>query len=286
MRADGADVALFDVEAVDAQGRVCPTFQQRVDFDIKGPGVWRGGYNSGKTNSINNTYLDLECGINRVAVRSTRQPGAIVLSAHCDGLTPASATVQAKAVSIENGMTSEMPAMPTPTLPPQRSTEIAFVHIDPSQFAPQAGKIIGGLFYSGPTDNVTIESDARNGIKAYVDADETMGALPSELAGAEWVRAAQGDKLYSAVDLMEISMTAGSTAYVAYDESLPTPDWIGKQRLKSIDKSIIVGGRKMKLYSRAFPKEGNMTLGSNSEDPKMAVCNMYLVFGVKSSEGQ
>jgi beta-galactosidase len=44
--ADGADVALVDVEAVDAHGERCPTFQQRVDFDIAGPAVWRGGYNS------------------------------------------------------------------------------------------------------------------------------------------------------------------------------------------------------------------------------------------------
>ncbi len=75
LQANGSDVVLIDVEAVDANGERCPTFQQRVDFDISGPGIWRGGYNSGKTNSINNKYLDLECGINRVAVRSTETPG-------------------------------------------------------------------------------------------------------------------------------------------------------------------------------------------------------------------
>jgi beta-galactosidase len=286
LRADGSDVVLFDVEAIDEKGRLCPTFQQRVEFDLKGPGIWRGGYNSGKTNSINNTYLDLESGINRVAVRSTVQPGAIVLSARCDGLASASVTVHSKAIAVENGMSKDFPELPTAPLPAQRSTEVAFVHIDAAQFAPQAGKIIGGLFYSGPSDNVTIESDARDGAKAYIDGDATFVSLPSELAGAEWVRAAQADKLYSAVDLMEISVTAGSTAYLAYDEALPTPDWIAKQRFKALDKSITVGGRKMKLCSRAFPREGNITLGSNSEDPKMTSCNMYLVFGVKGPEGQ
>ena len=77
--ADGSDVAFIDVEAVDANGERCPTFQQRVDFETRGPAVWRGGYNSGKTNSINNTFLDLECGINRVAVRATRTAGAIIV---------------------------------------------------------------------------------------------------------------------------------------------------------------------------------------------------------------
>ena len=55
-------------------------FQQRADFKLTGPGAWRGGYNSGKEKSINNTYLDLECGVNRVAVRSTETPGQIRLT--------------------------------------------------------------------------------------------------------------------------------------------------------------------------------------------------------------
>ena len=86
LHADGSDVALIDVEAVDANGNRCPTFQQRVDFELEGPGLWRGGYNSGKINSINNTYLDLECGINRVAVRAGRTAGQIVVRAKCEGL--------------------------------------------------------------------------------------------------------------------------------------------------------------------------------------------------------
>ena len=56
LQADGADVVLIDVEAVDAAGRRCPTFEQRVDFDCRGPAIWRGGYNSGRTNSINNPF--------------------------------------------------------------------------------------------------------------------------------------------------------------------------------------------------------------------------------------
>src|SRR5262249_21273238 len=91
--ADGSDIALFDVEVVDEQGERCPTFQQRVDFDIDGPGQWRGGYNSGKLKSTNNSYLDLECGINRVAVRSTLEGGQIVVRAHCDGLRSANLTL-------------------------------------------------------------------------------------------------------------------------------------------------------------------------------------------------
>lgn len=89
LKADGSDVAFFDVEAVDAHGRRCPTDEARVDFKLEGPAIWRGGYNSGKTNSVNNLYLDTECGVNRVAIRSRMTPGPITLTATRPGLAPA-----------------------------------------------------------------------------------------------------------------------------------------------------------------------------------------------------
>jgi beta-galactosidase len=96
LQADGSDVALFDVEVVDAQGCRCPTDEARVDFKLEGPAIWRGGYNSGKINSINNLWLDTECGINRIAIRSTLKPGKIILTATRDGLESATANVETK----------------------------------------------------------------------------------------------------------------------------------------------------------------------------------------------
>ncbi len=60
---------------------------------MKGPGVWRGGYNSGVVGSTNNLYLLTECGINRVAIRSTLKPGTITLTATRSGLKPATVEV-------------------------------------------------------------------------------------------------------------------------------------------------------------------------------------------------
>ena len=104
LQADGSDVAFFDVEVVDAQGRGCPTDEARVDFKLDGPAIWRGGYNSGKTNSINNPWLDTECGINRVAIRSTLKPGTITLTATRDGLEPARIQLESKSVQIKDGL--------------------------------------------------------------------------------------------------------------------------------------------------------------------------------------
>lgn len=102
--ADGSDVAFIDFEVVDANGLRCPTDEARVDFKLTGPAIWRGGYDSGITNSINHLYLDTECGINRVAIRSTLQPGTIMLTASRPGLEPATIQIQARLVRIDGGL--------------------------------------------------------------------------------------------------------------------------------------------------------------------------------------
>ena len=114
LQADGSDVALVDFEVVDAQGRRCPTDEARVDFDITGPAIWRGGFNSAKLNTTNNRFLDTECGINRVAIRSTRTPGTITLTARRDGLKSGTITFAASAVSITDGLMLAMPQTMSP----------------------------------------------------------------------------------------------------------------------------------------------------------------------------
>jgi beta-galactosidase len=104
LQADGSDVAFIDFEVVDAQGRRCPTDEARVDFKLAGPAVWRGGYDSGITNSVNHLYLDTECGINRGALRSTLTPGVITLTATRPGLEPAMIKIQSQPVKISGGL--------------------------------------------------------------------------------------------------------------------------------------------------------------------------------------
>ena len=117
LQADGSDVALIDVEAVDDKGRRCHTFDQRVDFSCDGPAIWRGGYNSGQAGSINNKYLNLECGINRVAVRSTLTSGDITVKATCAGLKSAGILVPSHAFAMTDSYSQVTPAMPLVSLP-------------------------------------------------------------------------------------------------------------------------------------------------------------------------
>ncbi len=83
--------------------------------------------------------------------------------------------------------------------------------------------ILKDFSYSGPTKNVHIEADAKDGKKIYVDSDEKFADLPAALRGADWIQAAAADRLYNAVDLMELPAPAGSVVYVAHDDRLDRP---------------------------------------------------------------
>jgi beta-galactosidase len=109
LQADGSDVALIDFEVLDADGNRCPTDEARVDFSVDGPAVWRGGIDSAMLNSTNNLYLSTECGINRVAIRSTLAPGTITLRATREGLAPASVQIESQAVEIRDGLGLHLP---------------------------------------------------------------------------------------------------------------------------------------------------------------------------------
>ena len=115
LQADGADVAFIDFEVVDAAGHRCPTDEARVDFQVEGPCVWRGGLNSAVLNSTNNLYLNTECGINRVALRSTLKPGTIVLTASRPGLAPATVRIESQPVELTAGLMHDPPSrLPPP----------------------------------------------------------------------------------------------------------------------------------------------------------------------------
>jgi beta-galactosidase len=118
LHADGADAAFLDVEVVDARGQRCPTDEARIDFTCSGAATWRGGYNSGKRDSTNNLFLNTECGINRVAVRSTLTPGDITITASRPGLKPATITFPSAPVPLAHGLSRYIePTLPSPSEP-------------------------------------------------------------------------------------------------------------------------------------------------------------------------
>ena len=118
-KADGADMVLFEVEVVDKEGRRCPLDDRQVSFSLWGEAQWIGGIgtrqnkemqrpdenrpagllDAAATKNVSDNYvgsmvLPVECGVNRVLVRTTTHAGEILLSACAEGLKPAYVMVE------------------------------------------------------------------------------------------------------------------------------------------------------------------------------------------------
>ncbi len=109
LRADGADMALVDVEVVDANGHRCPTALNMVHFTLSGPAEWRGGIAQGPENYILSKTLPVENGINRVILRSLAESGNIVLRGEAEGLRSAQVELSSLPVAVSDGLSTSMP---------------------------------------------------------------------------------------------------------------------------------------------------------------------------------
>lgn len=284
--ASGSDVALIDVEAVDANGERVPTFQQRANFTCSGPAIWRGGYDSGKTNTINNKYLDIEAGINRVAVRSTLKAGRIVVTASCPGLKPASLTIVSHKLPRDDGYSTMLPPMPQVQLAKLHASWANLTEPVPPMTVTKmtgneawAGRYIESLAYTGPTEGETVQTNVADGAKIYADADFTFTNLPEQLVGADWVQVPNADSLYDAADLMQLVVADGTNdIYVAHDDRVPVPTWLTNQFRVVTNATLTVNDQKMDLFRHTSKEEGSVTLGSNTEDDSIKEANAYVVF--------
>ena len=109
-KADGADVALVQVEVVDRNGQRCPLANNMIQFEMDGPAEWRGGMALGRPdNYILSRNLPVECGVNRVILRSHTRPGKITVRASSDQLQGASLTLSTHPFETEGGLSRYIP---------------------------------------------------------------------------------------------------------------------------------------------------------------------------------
>jgi len=108
-KADGADVALVQIEVVDAQGRRCPLANDMVHYDLQGPAEWRGGIAQGPDNYILAKDFPVECGVNRAILRSTTKAGKVTLTASAAGLKGASISLETIPFETQGGLSTYIP---------------------------------------------------------------------------------------------------------------------------------------------------------------------------------
>ena len=269
------------MEAVDANGERCPTFQQRVDFTSPARGFGAAATTAAKPIPSTLNYLDLECGINRVSVRSLNTPGTITVTAHSGDLKPATITLDSRPVEIKDGYTLQFPPLPAPAALSRVIADDAPGAMG-SETKAGTGRFLSVFSYSGPTSTVSVKEGAHDGAKIYADCDYAFQGLPTALAGCDWVQMASADKLYSAVDLLELGLNTDGDVYVAHDRSLGRPEWLQNQ-FSPTQITFTVNGQTMEVFQRHTQRGQSLTLGSNTEDLRAKSCNMYIVF-VKRSD--
>ncbi len=98
LSADGEDLALVEVDVVDAKGRIVPVADNRVSFSIKGAGSI-AGVGNGNPSDHDPDKASFRRAFNgkcMVLIGSGEKPGAIQLEATADGLQPANVALRAK----------------------------------------------------------------------------------------------------------------------------------------------------------------------------------------------
>ncbi|MDE5794791.1 MAG: DUF4982 domain-containing protein [Muribaculaceae bacterium] len=108
--ADGADIAILQVEVVDENGQRCPLANDMIDFSLYGPAEWRGGIAQGDDNYAFATSLPVECGITRVLVRSTPESGNVKVTAKAKGLGEESVEFTTIPVEVKDGLSKHFPS--------------------------------------------------------------------------------------------------------------------------------------------------------------------------------
>jgi len=181
LRADGADLALLEVDVVDAEGRRCPTALNRIDFDLNGPAEWRGGMAQGPDNHILSKGLPVECGVNRVIVRSSTRPGTITVTARSEGLRPATLEMASSPVVVTDGLARDLPGEGLPSYLDRGPTPEG-----PSFKVSRSAVPVAGATAGANSDQASL---------SYDDVETTGWANDNQMATAwiayEWARPAQ-----------------------------------------------------------------------------------------------
>lgn len=196
--ADGSDVAFFNVEIVDSEGRVVPDIYTKLELSVTGDAELKGGYNSGTApwvdgkpdlsveypNHMLNTdpsTVYTECGTNRIFVRAGFTPGDIELTVEAPELDIVETTViSTKEAAVQNGLTLAKP----------QSVINADIEPRPEPEIPQQAAMLplmsfaSVIFGEGGNAYVVTDEDTKQYIDIYVNDARIEGLTAYMMAGS------------------------------------------------------------------------------------------------------
>lgn len=220
LRADGADLALLQVEVVDENGRRCPLDNRPVTFTLSGEGEWIGGIAQGPDNYIGATTLPVECGVNRALIRSTTSPGTITVTASADGLPPATITLNSSEFASEGGLSRTLPSTgltgylthgPTPSEPSYTDRLVTLPIV--SAVAGSNGQDVASSYDDNEVTSWQSDGELRNAWITYtLPHPATASEVSMKLTG--WRRKSYPIEIYADGHLLVRTHTPKSLGYV------------------------------------------------------------------------
>ncbi|MGA2276362.1 MAG: sugar-binding domain-containing protein [Terracidiphilus sp.] len=212
LRADGADMALVDVEVVDREGKRCPTALDPVHFTLSGAAEWRGGIAQGSAvpapintavvenkgmsptfstpflhydNYILSKTLPVEDGVNRVILRSLPTAGKITLRAEADGLKPAEIELASVPVTVQDGLSTTMPDAKLPSNLKRGPTPLG-ASFHPSRYSIAVATLLAGsnaadAALSQDDDDYTTWTSDETLDHAWIEYDFAKPEKPSQI---------------------------------------------------------------------------------------------------------
>ena len=247
-KADGADMALVEVEVLDKQGRRCPLDDRLIHFEMNGEAQWIGGIgtrnnkdflkenekkdptlldSANKKNSSDNyvgSYdLPVECGINRVLIKSTVNAGKINLSAYAAGVRPAYISLSTQRVDIEKYLPqlSLKPRLDRGETPSTPSYQDMFVSVPVSKVT--AGSNAENVQNSIDDNELTewkSDGEKENAwVKYQFDKKATVSEITLKLTG--WRQKCYPLEVYAGKKKVWEGITPASLGYVHI--SIPQP---------------------------------------------------------------
>jgi myo-inositol-hexaphosphate 3-phosphohydrolase len=127
----------------------------------------------------------------------------------------------------------------------------------------------------------SLQSGLQVGDTEFGDRTYIFTSIPSFLLGSEWVSAANDSKLYSSDPLANVTLTAGATVYVGFDDRVQVmPNWLTSWTDTGFDvRDDDPEAPVFSVYSKVFSIPQTIVLGQNGSgtdtDP-----SMYTVYAV------
>lgn len=104
------------------------------------------------------------------------------------------------------------------------------------------------------------------GSQYYVDRPYTLSSIPPSLAGGQYVMVANADKVITSTVHITFAVDQPVTVFIAYDSrATALPTWLGAWA--ATGETLGTTDVPLRVYRRAYPTAGTVTLGGNQAPP-------------------